>query len=143
MPEFTPYSRNEYLLNEIRKNTEGGGGGSGSGLPDVTDADNGKVLGVDAGDWVPIVNTIIITATMTSQTSGTWDSEYTKQQIATAFAQGARIVFNVLGVASVNVGWMDNYAYMYALVYMDGLGVLLIKASESGDRRDIAMIPVN
>lgn len=46
--DFEPRTRNEYLLNEIRKNTEGGGG---SGLPDVTDADNGKVLKVADGTW--------------------------------------------------------------------------------------------
>ena len=47
--DFEPRTRNEYLLNEIRKNTEGGGG---SGLPDVTEADNGKVLKVgDTGVW--------------------------------------------------------------------------------------------
>lgn len=45
--DFEPRTRNEYLLNEIRKNTEG----SGSGLPDVTEADNGKVLKVGDGAW--------------------------------------------------------------------------------------------
>lgn len=37
------------LLQEIAEVTEGGGGGSA--LPDVTSADNGKVLGVDNGEW--------------------------------------------------------------------------------------------
>lgn len=138
MPEFTPHSRNEYLLNEIRKNTEGG-----SGLPDVTDADDGKVLGVDAGKWVPTVNTIIINGAMTSQTGGTWTSEYTKEEIAIAFAHGVRVVVNVPGVASVNVGWMDANGYMYALVYMLSLGIALIQMSDNSVTREFTLTPVS
>lgn len=146
MPEFEPKSRNEYLLNEIRKNTEGGG----SGLPDVTDADDGKVLGVDAGEWVPTVNTIIINGTMTSQTGGTWTSEYTLEEIGNAYANGARIIVHVPDVADVAVGWIDQYKNMYALVYMSGVinGVVLVKASDvandiDGTRtRSFSFIPV-
>ncbi len=140
MPEFEPKSRNEYLLNEIRKNIESGGG---SGLPDVTDTDDGKVLGVDAGKWVPTVSTIIINAAMTSQTDGTWTSEYTKEEIGIAFAHGVRIVVNVPDVASVNVGWMDANGYIYALVYILGLGIVLIQASDNGAKRDFTMTPVS
>lgn len=46
--DFEPRTRNEYLLNEIRKNTEG----IGSGLPDVTNADNEKIPIVENGKWV-------------------------------------------------------------------------------------------
>lgn len=136
-PLEPPRSRIEDLLQQLLEE------GSGSGLPDVTSADNGKVLGVDNGEWVPIVNAIIINGAMTSQTGGTWTSEYTRQQIATAFAQGARIVFNVPGVASVNVGWIDKYQNMYALVYMTGMGVVLIQAGESGETRYFSFAPLS
>lgn len=45
-----PRTREEYFLNEIAENG-GGGGGGGAGLPPVTAADNGKVLGVVNGAW--------------------------------------------------------------------------------------------
>lgn len=57
--DFEPRTRNEYLLNEIRKNTEGG---SGSGLPDVTAADNGKVLGVADGARGTVEQPLSLTA---------------------------------------------------------------------------------
>lgn len=117
--------------------------GGGSGLPDVTDTDDGKVLGVDAGKWVPTVSTIIINGAMTSQTGGTWTSEYTKEEIGIAFAHGVRIVVNVPGVASVNVGWMDENGYMYALVYMLSLGIVIIQASDNSVTREFTMIPVS
>jgi hypothetical protein len=40
-------TRIEYYLNEIAQN----GGGGGAGLPAVTEADNGKILGVVGGEW--------------------------------------------------------------------------------------------
>lgn len=40
-------TRLEYYLNEIAQN----GGGGGAGLPSVTEADDGKVLGVVGGEW--------------------------------------------------------------------------------------------
>ena len=137
--DFEPRTRNEYLLNEIRKNTEGGG----SGLPDVTSADNGKVLGVDDGEWFPTVSTIIINGTMTSQTGGTWTSEYTSEDIAIAFAHGVRVIVNVPGVASVNIEWIDTNQYMYALVYMDGLGIVVVEASDVGGAREFLFTPVS
>lgn len=45
----TPLTREEALLDKIAKN---GGGGGGSDLPEVTSADEGKVLAVNAsGEW--------------------------------------------------------------------------------------------
>lgn len=46
-PEVLDMSTNTELIQEIAKVAEGGGGG----LPEVTEADDGRVLGVDDGEW--------------------------------------------------------------------------------------------
>lgn len=46
-PEVLDMSTNTELIQEIAKVATSGG----SGLPEVTEADNGRVLGVDDGEW--------------------------------------------------------------------------------------------
>ena len=45
---LTPITREESFINKIAEAVESGGGSS---LPPVTSSDNGKVLGVDNGQW--------------------------------------------------------------------------------------------
>ena len=76
--DFEPRTRNEYLLNEIRKNTEGGG----SGLPDVTTADNGKVFGVENGAWGAVENLPNVTLNDFTHIDNTVELSLTEAQSA-------------------------------------------------------------
>ena len=74
-------------------------GGSGGGLPEVTSADAGKVLGVnDSGVWgaqEPIGKKFIVTLTPTAQDySGTMDK--TVAEIKAAYEAEQQIVFRVM-----------------------------------------------
>ena len=73
------------------------GGGSGGGLPEVTSADAGKVLGVnDSGVWgaqEPIGKKFIVTLTPTSESGGTMDK--TVAEINAAYEAGKMIGFSL------------------------------------------------
>ena len=76
------------------------GGGSGGGLPEVTSADAGKVLGVnDSGVWgaqEPIGKKFIVTLTPTDlDYSGTMDK--TVAEIDVAYKAGRKVIFRLDG----------------------------------------------
>ena len=96
------------------------GGGSGGGLPEVTSADAGKVLGVnDSGVWgaqEPIGKKFIVTLTPTAQDySGTMDK--TVAEINAAYEAGQHIVFRTMMSATTYMDvdcaarWYNNTAY--------------------------------
>ena len=73
-------------------------GETGSGLPEITAADNGKVLTANSGVWVaqePIGKPFIVTLTPTAADySGTMDK--TVAEINAAYEAGRKIVFRIL-----------------------------------------------
>ena len=95
------------------------GGGSGGGLPEVTSADAGKVLGVnDSGVWgaqEPIGKKFIVTLTPTAQDySGTMDK--TVAEIDAAYKAGQEIWFEISDGYTTNsfamtMIYRDNSAY--------------------------------
>lgn len=83
------------------------GGGGGSGLPPVTSADNGKVLGVEDGEWEPVEqsggNVFTVTFTETgSSGSYSYSADKTFNEISTAASEGKDIeVFLILADGSI------------------------------------------
>ena len=97
------YQFNEDAMTWIKQPTSGGGGG-GSDLPDVTAADNGKVLGVVNGNWNKMDNpgkeqfVVNLTIDDAEDLSGTMDK--TSNEINAAYRSGKEILFNFTNYSS-------------------------------------------
>lgn len=65
---------------------------AGSSLPEVTDADNGKVLTVIDGEWNKGYSTNFIINLTTDETTGDWVSDKTPAEIFEAFNNGRNII---------------------------------------------------
>lgn len=95
---------------------------SGSGLPDVTTADNGKILGVENGAWGKIPGVYVVTGTATTSSGGTWTSGYSWEALVNAFMRGATVQVRINGITFANVQFYMNDVLSLVL-FLDGAGV--------------------
>lgn len=90
----TPVTREEVFLKAIAE-----GGGGGSDLPDVTVADNGKILKVVNGEWTAVdMSPLVVTYTISGLPSGgvyplTFD--HTLAEINEAYNAGKEVIAKI------------------------------------------------
>lgn len=88
----TPVTREELFLKAIAE-------GGGSGLPDVTDADNGKTLKVVNGEWTAVdMSPFVVTYTISGTPTGniyplTFD--HTMAEIEEAYSVGKEVITKI------------------------------------------------
>lgn len=125
-PLEPPSSRIEDLLQQLLEE------GSGSGLPDVTAADNGKVLGVENGAWAKTPGVYFVQGRITSETGGTWSSDYTFEELTQAFQSGKTVQVGIVGVGFCNAQWINSSGHIAAVTYMAGTGGVVAFIESAG-----------
>lgn len=121
-PEVLDMSTNTELIQEIAKVAEGGGG---AGLPEVTEADNGRVLGVDDGEWKAVELNDVVYVTLDNQgdynlvfgTDGTGEA-VTYATAMSLCQEGKRIIF--YGTVAI-LGTVYEFEFSEAYIPMSSL----------------------
>lgn len=135
-PEVLDMSTNTELIQEIAKVAEGGGG---SGLPEVTEADDGRVLAVDDGEWKAVELNDVVYVTLDNQGDGylTLGTDGTGQALSyndvmNLCLAGKRIVFYGSPTILIIYEWDFNafYGEMTALAIQADMTTHLIKFGE-------------
>jgi hypothetical protein len=119
--DMEPRTREEYYLKQIADNIASGGGGGGSGLPEVTAADNGKVLGVVNGAWAATKTTpLIVTLTPTNPTDplGGGTHNASAADLSAAWAAGRAIRASISGVADFDLAMYDATGETYSCNFL-------------------------
>lgn len=115
------------------------GEGGGSGLPEVTSADNGKVLTVVGGAWAAQQKKFVVTLTPTApDMSGTMDK--TGEEITAAYEAGKEIVLqihdgnynNILNVSYVIDGRPAYNELLFVALFVYNNMLVMIKTLEYG-----------
>lgn len=131
-----PLTRQEQYLDAIAK----AGGGGGSSLPAVTSDDNGKVLSVVDGAWAKDTHGHSIVLTFTSQTGGTWSSDYSFDELFAEYINGRPIIVNAPNMGSVLVSFGTSNAMGTYFVDADNSFKLLFGLLHKGG--SFSIVPI-
>lgn len=131
--ENYPVEAKNGLIKEASKLTPG----SGSALPAVTSADNGKVLGVVDGEWATEDKRFVVTCTPTAQDySGTMDK--TPAEIEAAWTSGKSIWFKIVLAGAefwLPMSVRDSGSYCSAYVIYPALNALIRLTTSANSKK--------
>lgn len=116
------------------------GGGGGSGLPPVTSDDNGKVLGVEGGEWGPVdAPSEFFTVTVSEiQYNNTITADKTFSEITAAFNAGKPVLMVFMsGWYAAN--YVDAITMMYQTSYTEGYFPVTAFAGDISDTEYIGI----